>query len=346
MELKTNKTLFFDNCFFDKCNFNCKYCRNTPDPLLEKDQLISFRQSKSAVDIINKNIDYVIFKISGYGEIVLMKNFIKLLPKDKVVQVITNGSLLNKKIIDELATVPKIHICISMDGHTTSMNCQRINNPRIQERIIENIKYLIKKGISIEINSVLTSDNTGNFHKFLSFLQNLNGKILCYPFPVRRFGEKSNDEIKSTKKDISEFYKQVVKNYDKYSNVLPPKKYLSRLISFYKNSKRSWPCYVPIFNLGVIPNGKIVDCPCGANTCKYSITSKNLKSEFCNQNKIISTPQNLISKNCENCFTHYEIINLYIQGEISKELQKIELFKDKLVTKRLEQIKKYINKNT
>lgn len=341
--MKKNKVLFFDNCLFDKCNFNCKYCRDNPSPLINNDQLKFLKQNKSAIRIINNNANFVIFKISGYGEITLLKNFLKILPKNKVCQIITNGSLLNKKIINEIAAIPNTYVCISFDGHTAKMNSQRVRSLHVQEAIISNIKYLVKKKIPIEINSVLTNKNTKDFYKFLSFLKKLSGNITCYPFPVRQFGNKTNSEIKPNKNDILKFQETVVNNYDKYQNILPPKAYLLRLIKFYKQGQRLWTCYVPLFNLGLIPKGEIVDCPCGANTIKCHLFSKNLKNEINKKNELISTPKNFLSAKCKNCFTHYEVINLYLENKIKyKSLKKISLFNTKTVFDRLKEIKKKV----
>lgn len=345
---KKHKVIFFDNCLYEKCNFHCKYCRNNSIP--DKNTKESFDQIKKSIEITEKYVEPAILKISGYGEITLIQNFLKLIPHDVPFQLITNGFLLSQKMIEIIARHKSFFICLSLDGHTFTMNSCRVENIRIHQRIIENLNLIADRGIPIEINSVLTKYNTAGYYKFLDYLMQLRKKteITCYPFPVRPFGNRKNKDLKPYKQNIELFEERVIKHFEKYEALLPPKKYLERLMHFLVTGQKNWPCYTGVLNLGIVPSGDLVDCPCGALNYLGNIfadPNQAFENRFNNINKLISTPEKPISPNCANCFNHYEVINLFIDNEISmKELQVIKLFREKKVEKQLTTIKRELKK--
>lgn len=336
---KKHKVIFFDNCLYKKCNFHCKYCRDNSD--LDNNIEESYSQIKKSIGVTRKYVEPAILKSSGYGEITLIQDFLKLIPRDIPFQLITNGFLLNNKTIEAIATNKKFFICLSLDGHTFMMNSCRAENTRIHQRVIKNLNLIADKGIPIEINSVLTKHNTAVYHKFLDYLMPLREKteITCYPFPVRPFGKRRNNELKLSKRDIEVFKEQVVDRFEKYGALLPPKKYLERLMYFLVTGHKNWPCYTGVLNLGIVPSGDLVDCPCGASNYLGNIFTdpdQAFNNRFNDINKLISNPEKPISPNCANCFNHYEVINLFIDNEISlKELQAIRLFREKKIENHL-----------
>lgn len=345
---KKHEVIFFDNCLYERCNFHCKYCRDNSDP--DKNTKESFDQIKKSIEITEKYVEPAILKASGYGEMTLIRDFPKLIPRDIPFQLITNGFLLNQKTIETIASHKNFFICLSLDGHTFSMNSCRVENIKIHRRVIENLNLIADKGIPIEINSVLTKHNTVTYHKFLNYFMPLREKteITCYPFPVRPFGDRRNKDLKPSKQDIEAFGEQVTKHFEKYEALLPPKKYLERLMYFLVTGQKNWPCYTGALNLGIVPSGDLVDCPCGASNYLGNIFTdpdQAFENRFNNPNKLISHPEKPISPNCANCFNHYEVINLFIDNEISmKELQTIRLFREKKVEKQLATSKRELGK--
>jgi len=349
--IKRHKVLFFDNCLFDKCNFCCQYCRSLPRLFYLKDKKIILDKLKSSIKISKKYVNYAILKLSGYGEITLIKNFYVLIPKKTPCQLITNASLLDQKVIDLLSKFSNLNVCISLDGHLLKMNYWRVKNKSLHQKILYNLNYISKKGIPLEINSVLTNRNISLFGRFLNYLKGIENKIICYPFPIRSFGNLKNKDKWPKKEEIKKFKEEIIKNFNYYKPLLPPKAYLFRLFSFLEKGERKWPCYVGSFNLGILPNGEIARCACGAEGSFGNIFSskdKSFKKRFENISRLISFPNNPISNNCRKCFNHYEVINAFIDGEISQEeIGKIELLGRETVKKRLIWLKnqiKYLSK--
>jgi sulfatase maturation enzyme AslB (radical SAM superfamily) len=327
--IKRDRVLFLDNCLFDKCNFCCQYCRTSPKIFHFRENKTILNNLKFSIEISKKYVDYAILKLSGYGEITLIKNFYTLISRETPTQIITNASLLSLEVIDLLSKFSNLNICVSLDGHLFKMNSWRVKNESLHQKILYNLNYISKKGIPLEINSVLTNRNTSFFGNFLNYLKKIGNKITCYPFPIRIFGNLENQDKWPEKEEIKKFKEEIIKNFNYYKHILPPKAYLFRLFSFLEKKERKWPCYVGFFNLGIIPNGEIAHCACGAEGSFgniFSSRNKPFRKRFEEASTLISFPDNPTSNNCRKCFNHYEVINAFIDGEISlEEIEKIDL---------------------
>ena len=146
------------------CNGSCKYCLTGMSTFKKKHQHLLF-ENKIAFDlhplldgkityqndsILKKKIDFVndwifthlkplILKISG-GEILLVKNIEDFIFKQcsvyKRVQMLTNGFLLNRKLLEKLRDMPGFCLQISMDGHTLELNSNRVQNSQLQKNFV------------------------------------------------------------------------------------------------------------------------------------------------------------------------------------------------------------------
>jgi len=336
------KIFMLDLCMIDECNLSCDYCRNEPSISKGANQSKQINKVKKGLQIIFDYIDPAIIKISGYGEITLYPKFRQLLDLkgSSSLQIITNGTLLTKEVISDLAKRDNISLCYSLDGHTLQTNIARTKSQKTLEKVLENLKTSIELGIPTEINSVLTKWNTTYFHEFLSYLNEFSqkSKFMVIPFPVRPFPGRDNNYLFPQAEDIIKFEDNVINNYKKYSNILPPYNYLKELVTFLKRKKRGRVCYVPSFNMGINPQGDILTCPCGPKESIGNIFSKSRV----NLNK---HPYETVGrwKECYSCFNHYEIINLYLQGNINdNDLTKVPSLYSKKALSVLSQLKKRV----
>lgn len=338
------KTLFYDNCVFEKCNLQCKYCR---DHVISDHNPPESRSMMAKSIAIATNPEYAspaILKLSGYGEITLIKDFISLIPRGMPVQLITNGLLLTKPIVQQIAALGNVHVCISLDGHTRELNQTRTESTSVHGRVLRNLVHLADAKVPTEINSVLTRNNTAKFASFLEFLNGLfPAGLTCYPFPLRQFGDLNIDGLRPSLEDIEAFRCTVVEEYDQYSSVLPPKAYLRRLLQFLKTGRRSWACYVGASNVGVVPSGAIVKCACGVSDELGNVFTNPADAFQARQQstrELISEPDRLLAPNCAKCFTHYEMVNLFVDNEISlKELQAVRIYGEPSVQRTLLEMK-------
>lgn len=365
------KLLFNDYvCFFDKCNFRCDYCLNklkpneteiwkqTDQSVEEKHLFMRGRQLSydsetkkmmdKTVDRFSEIIDTPILRISG-GEILAIKDIEKFIEKyhEKyaVVQIVTNGFFLVPALIERFRKLNNIHIHLSLDGHTLEMNKKRVKSQEIQDRLLDNLEACVDSGLNIEIGSVLTNQNTKEFSTYLDYLMKYKNKITVLPSPVR-----GNDFVQyfPSKEDVLGFHR-VLDNYDKYSSILPPKVYIRELIEFLERKKRGTACHIPRVAIQSVENGSITPCPNGwtlqlgnVNAENYEEITYKIGSESIYDILLQKRPR---LNYCKECFTAYDIVNLYFNDQITiEELSQYPLYADSRVYNRLIEIKESMNK--
>jgi MoaA/NifB/PqqE/SkfB family radical SAM enzyme len=299
-----------------------------------------FNLGKTVLNETDKIMDYKILKISG-GEIFLysdLVDFIKSINKDyTAIQLLTNAMAVTPEKIKQLAKLGNVYFQVSLDGIDGNTNFARNSNDLVVKRILENITCILENGMGLEINCVLTKHNTGSFKKVLEYFKDFKNLVIV-PRPVR--GE-PRSILDFDKKQISDFKKIVIDEYDNYKSILPPKKYIERLIFVMENGYRGINCYVPFYVIGSDNYGNI-------NTCTRADDLPLIGNVFTDPMKIKKTFEN--HKNyspdsrpgpCSYCIIQYEMMNLYTEGLIDKkEMQKIPSFKIPGVMDRIDEIKK------
>lgn len=299
--------LFLDFGMIDSCNLSCDYCRDK----LQVPKKEQFKKSFKGLKITLEHIDPAVKKVSGYGELTIFNNFSQLLLPGS--QLITNGTFLTKENIKELSKIKDFSICFSLDGHNMSLNSARFKSTETLDRVLRNLEISLNYNIPTEINSVLTRYNTKHFHLFLDYLDQFQNKPMVFPFPVRPFPGKRNDQFFPTKEDISVFEENTLKNYQLYSQLLPAKEYLKEMVSFLKQGKRLTRCYIPSVVIGIDPTGNVLLCPCGPDEKIGNI----FETAQCLENHPYTRTGHW--EQCDSCFNHYEIINLYLTGKVNEE---------------------------
>ncbi len=240
-----------------------------------------FALGKKVLFEADKVFDYKILKLSGgeifiYDEIV---DFIKSINKDYVaIQLLTNSLAITHKKIDKLARLGNVYFQISLDGASGKTNFARNGNNLVVKKILENIEHILKNGMGLEINCVLTKYNTGLFDDMLKKFKGYKNFVIR-PRPVRN---EPKDILNFNKDQIKAFKKITINNYDLYSEILPPREYLERLVYVMENERRNWNCYVPFYVLGINNYGDV-------NTCTRTDDLKRIGNIFdssINMNKI------------------------------------------------------------
>ncbi|GAB6190230.1 radical SAM/SPASM domain Clo7bot peptide maturase [Marinitoga arctica] len=169
-----------------KCNFSCIYC-------YEKE----IKKEDITKNVIDKIIDYIYdnmkdiqkLKITWYGGEPLLKiqemeyffhKIIPLLNEKKIIyesSIITNGYLLNKKIIEKLKEIKVTHLQITVDGIKELHDVRRFlaNKKGTFDIIMKNIKYA-KREFNIALRINLDKKIYENFDEFLNYLEEKNLK--------------------------------------------------------------------------------------------------------------------------------------------------------------------------
>lgn len=298
---------------------------------------LSLEIMKQTKNVLNCDI----LKISG-GELTLydkLCEFVSLIHNDYLsIQILSNGFNLKKEDILKYKEMRNVSFQISIDGVTPGSNYSKSHSKFITNAVINNIEYLLQNGIGVEINCVLTKYNIDKFLQFLEHFKNAENFIIV-PRPVRGEARKLID---FSREQVLSFEKCINQNYDKYSNILPPKKYFERVINMMETKKRNFPCYIPYFVQSIDGYGNFEMCPLGLNYC----SKKNIMNDKISKLDILlNSEYNVIGNysKCDYCIVQYEMFNLYVDDEITKgDLRKLPSLNNDIIISHISDIKERI----
>lgn len=335
-----------DQSSFRYCNLKCQYCSPDGKKIISDSELTLldlYEVQKSTCKFLRDLIQPSIFRISGNGEIAILKNLVNLLFDRSLNVILTNGLCWNENLMNVLKEAKhNVVIHFSLDGHLFEMNSLRVMHTTQHETILNNLIGFLVKGFPVEVHSVLTVRNARLFPAFLDYLKALrdktNSKIVAVPAPVRPFHVIDNDELFPESEDIEILLKSLLGRYDNYYDILPPKAYLEALIDFCSGRERNIGCFIPDMSLFIGTNNVINWCNCGSDR-NYGL----LKDGAFEKRHVM--PYSYPDKNCSCCFTHFDIINLFILGHITEDdIQRVPSLSTKEVLRGLNEYRRKYNR--
>lgn len=345
----------------DLCNFKCEYCLgdeldddyrnqiNGAEKKLEKRSYSSI--SQKVMEQLEKYETYVdtdILQLSG-GELFMIDGIIELIkaksPHYKSIYILTNGYLLDEKLIEELSKIPNLIIGLSLDGHTLEMNSYRFKNEKILNKILDNLKTIIHHSIPLMVNSVLHKKNIKPYKSFLHYLASLSADICVMPISVRGNRAKYfciEDSDLHLLADIAND-----QPLHKKLNIIP--KYFEELYHILKSGKKRTGCWIPLVATEMFNTGNITPCPLYWVKDIGNIDTDNAEEIFSKIGED-SIYELLVKKPvrvpfCKKCFSSYDLINLYFEGEIDlKELAKVPIFNSEEILNKIKDLRgKYVS---
>lgn len=383
--------IFIDYMVYNEfCNSACRYCRGyfkdgirfirndnqvkMPDswnseipklvggrlsPNPEIDQILNL--IKETESRLSQYINAPIIKLSG-GELFIIEEIIDVIEyfssKYPIVQILTNGTLLNDRLLDRIIALPNVHVQISLDHYIKEYNQARYFNDKMLSSALHAIERLSQYNIPLEINCVLTKYNTDKLYEFIGYLHGLgNENLRIFPRPVR---DKPREILYPSMEQIKTIEK-IISDYDKLSAVLPPIQYFHRLYRLMLGELRRT-CKIPFGVISAYYIGDVTACPLIYKSPLDSVDSydQNFTEDLPTMGNIYQPQVKKIfdivqdgepykkmlheeSDYCRECFNQYEIINLYIDGEISKdELRTIPIYSNEAVFNAIEKVKEKI----
>jgi len=184
-EVKENKILSMTIAPTFACNFRCVYCieegKYVEMPSMKEEKIKEIFNFFDKI-IKQKKIKKTNLILYG-GEPILrydlclkiMKKFNEFSKKNKLkieeIQIVTNGSLLDKKKINNLIKNGLERVMITVDGLKKTHNKRRKcpSNPNTFDMIITNIIYLAKQGVEVTVLSVTDSENINELLPLVRF---------------------------------------------------------------------------------------------------------------------------------------------------------------------------------
>jgi len=179
------------------CNLGCIYCsvdegplsRRKMDFVVEKDYII--RELKALVDY--KGEDYIDAHINAQGEPMLYADMVELvrdiakIPQIKSISIDTNGTLLHKKLIDDLADAGLTRINLSLNALDQEIADKMAGFPYNLKKVIE-LAYYIPKKMDLIIAPVwLPGYNDNELVGLAKFAQEVGAGKNCPPIGIQNF---------------------------------------------------------------------------------------------------------------------------------------------------------------
>lgn len=339
------------------CNLRCAYCFLTlggiEETIRKGEGLFSLKSGKKeiskdySISYLLNNVGKILDKVDASvlvilgGEIFLLPEVLDLLTVKAVnydkIRIITNGLLIQKFNLSKLDS-DKFCFQVSLDGSTIEANHFRFSSRKCLDIILKNVRNLYEYGFTVEINCVLSSANIDQFESFALYTKRQFPGVTIYPFPVRFFLPEYSLNSQSV-----EIIRKILGNSE-ISDVLPPKPYIEQMIKAIVGRK-TLKCYLPFLAISGSEDGIINLCPCAILKEHGNILAKNAELiELSLNDPDVKDVLNFKHEACQHCFTHFDIINLFIEGKIDEaEMSGIGIFKDVKVLKALKVIKDKIN---
>lgn len=197
------------------CNLNCAMCKD--EKYFSKEEIEKYYQILESIK--GNNLEYIM--LTNRGEPFLYKKrclkFLEsLTEKDcKIVQMITNATLLNRSDIDRLAALNvRPLVMVSCDGITYD-TYKSIRRNNFFDTVIDNIQYMAEKKILNVINIVVSNSNLHELCEMPPFFEKLGvplnqqSYILCATQHMEFFDNDFEKTIKS--KEFKQFKKMYPK---------------------------------------------------------------------------------------------------------------------------------------
>ncbi len=338
---------------FELCNLRCQYCWLTLGNLetfRRGDQIFSRQKGQTihfdySVSDLRQNISHILEKSDSYllkvsgGEIFILPEVIDELilvsERFEKVLIVSNGTIIKRENLEKLDP-NKFCFQISLDGHITQANALRYKEAtRNTEKVLRTVELLYEQGFRLEISCVLTDYNIRYLTEFCQYLFHHFPQVTIIPFPVR-FSEyylsntDNNIAILSHLKDAFPL------------GTIPPKGYMEALIETVKGRKNNT-CFLPIIGLYGCEDGSRPLCPCGIIDNHQNIFERDCVLPPDLGHPSVRKVLRREEQKCFSCFTHFDIINLFIEGHISlEEMQKTGIFQDLKLLSYLVKYRSYV----
>lgn len=345
----------------ENCNMNCSYCLTDASDFKESHlnhpirnppvKLTYHGEFKEKLDKVTdrtlEKFDIPILKVSG-GEVMLIKEIMNFLRKEasryKVLQILTNGMMLDEKILDEFQLLGNVVLQISIDHHTLEGNGYRLTQQDLQDRLLQKIDLVVQKGIPLELYCVLSDINTHRLDEFLEYLLKYRGKLMVFPFPVRG----PMKELFYPKREQHATIERILEHYDHYAGIVPPKPYFQRLLQFLQEGERTFGCALARMVFSTFSDGAITSCPNIWFNHLGNLTDTDYQKVL-DKVENIAFYELLVFENtprldaCKACFTPWDMLGLYIDNLITiDELCETPMYRHPEVRERLIELKEKI----
>ncbi|MEU6021908.1 radical SAM protein [Micromonospora sp. NPDC047134] len=320
----------------DSCNLSCTYCLTGQSNLKQshsaqlifgppvRDRYGEGTPLGRRLPVIDKRIDDTfrvpLLKVTG-GEVFLVAGVMDFLREQaaehEVLVVQTNGVLVRDEHLAEFAEWGNVVVQVSLDSHLFQGNSYRVHSESLHEKVVRRIEAIIDSGLEVEIYGVLNDRSVTELEEFAAWLGDRSKPPILFPFPVRG----PDSEGFAIRPDQVKHIEALAANYDRYASVLPPRAYLDRLLSFYREGGRTFRCHLPRMVISTFSDGVVTPCPNIWFSNMGNLLNDDWQDTLSRVGKTglyqaLLAPRPRLNA-CRGCFTPWDTLSMYFDDEIT-----------------------------
>ncbi|MCP4656363.1 MAG: radical SAM protein [bacterium] len=342
----------------DVCNLACEYCLtgqsqfkedhslqkifDPPRPLSCEPGSELHARLQAVLDGVAVQ-DVPVVKISG-GEVMLIRGVMgfvrQLSERFETVVILTNGIPLSDLRLRELRVMGNVVIQLSLDSTRYAGNSYRVPNETVQRALMERVHRILGSGLEIEIYALLNDRAIADFATTCEDLAAYAERVTLFPFPVR--GPERRRFLPRPEQHAA--FLAELKRADRFSGLLPSQPYRDRLRRFLVEGERRFRCHLPRIAFTSFDDGTVTNCPniwfnrVGNLLAEPAdkVMDELRTSRF---RKLLLSERPRIDA-CKACFTPWDPVSLYMEGEMSlEELARVPIYRGERTRKQLEAIR-------
>ena len=161
-------------CLTEKCNFLCDYCRPGGEGGQCTGEVLSADDIGKIVNILSVK-GFKAVRLTG-GEPLLRKEFFSVVDAIEAnnginkLTMVTNGSMLNARIVEQLKKRKLKSVTVSLDSVNDEV-FNKMTGTNCLERVIKGIDLLLEQNIKVKINSVMTKSSIDGLDELITFCE-------------------------------------------------------------------------------------------------------------------------------------------------------------------------------
>ena len=285
-----------------QCNFKCPFCYRHHSEIEQAPDATSSMATK----LLHRFPTIKGVCICGFGEPLMSPNLVPVLKTlksaNKVVGIITNGSLLRERLNDLIGWFSPDYISVSLNAHCRELH-QKVTGTTSFDLVLENIQRVVNSKIPCYVSSVVTTENLVFLPDFLKLVKSLGVKTVHLHNILPHFKEEEDKHFWDLALTIDN-HQSIIEGIKKLPEASIVKKYPT-LID--KNGGRQT-CKFPWSMVGINGNGSLSICnsvyPC--NKEKFGHIEDYV---VWNSEKLQKFRQDFVDRKidaCKKCFRNYD----------------------------------------
>lgn len=251
--------VFFELTY--KCNLSCKHCYVVKPTLKDLSKELTTPEIKDIISQL-KEMNGLIITFTG-GEVFLRPDILEILNYTKrqnfAIRIFTNGTLINKKIADEIKKIYPLEVGISLYSASSKVHDKITQVPGSFDKSLQAIKYLRERNIRVVIKCTLMKENIKDYPG----VHHLAKSLGCYPqfdptIVPKDNGDKSVLSLRIGKDKLKELFQD--------KNLFSPKRIIVKPL------KRDFLCGAGKSLVNITPYGEVQPC------LQFRINAGNLRN--------------------------------------------------------------------